>query len=138
MIISEERQMSKLCIQDTERLFLPSGLEWLGIDIRGLQLNEVDHLCVWPYRPVPVGESDSYDYGPISREPSKGGECHNRNSIRIRESGHFVLQDELDSRSDPARVWVCVDISGIDLKSAEFLLLYTECLGLPGWRSRIW
>jgi hypothetical protein len=127
--------MSQLRIEEADRVFLTSGLDWLGIDIRDLQLSGVKQLWVWAYRPVPVAPGCGYNYGPTPSVPWRGGQCHSDNSIRFSPPSGFVLRNELEGRASDDRVWIGVDISNVPLESTEFLLLNAELLDLPGWRS---
>jgi len=126
--------MCELPIHDVRRLFLTPGPDWLGVDIRGLQLSEVESLWIWAYKPVLIGESLGSEYGPLPPKPPRGGECHSENSRRIREAGRFLLQHELNGQSESNRIWIRIDISGIRLEGIDFLLLATDQLDLLGWR----
>ena len=117
---------------DATRLFMPHGPTWLAIDIRGLALDEVEHLWIWAYKPIPVVPG-VYNYGPLPPKPPTGGKCHSENSRRISVPRRFLLQPELDGQSDPARVWIRIDISGVNLGGVDFLLIDTDQLDLPGW-----
>jgi hypothetical protein len=127
--------MSQLRIEDADRIFLTPGNDWLGIDIRDLQLSEIEQLWIWAYKPVPVAPGLGYNYGPTSLTPRRGGQCHSNNSIRLSPPRPFVLSNELEGQTNADRIWIRVDISKVPLEDTEFLLLDAEQLDLPGWRS---
>lgn len=129
--------MKSIKIKDSDRLFLEGDDLFagdLGVDIRGLQLNDVTELQIWIYKLVPVGAGA---YQSLLPPAPKGGERKEQNSKRIlpRLSEYFPMQHELDGESDYNREWIFVDIPN-NLDGIDFLLLKTDQINVPGWGSK--